>query len=61
VVAREGSQLDERAVLEYLQARLARYKLPKSVAFTSELPRNPAGKILKPALRERFGGEFAPV
>lgn len=61
VVPRAGTPLEERDVLDYLQERLARYKLPKSVAFTEALPRNPSGKILKPALRERFGGEYAPV
>lgn len=53
--------LTEAQVIMYLHERVARYKLPKSVVFTSELPRNPTGKVLKPALRERFGGELAPV
>ncbi|MNK81911.1 Long-chain-fatty-acid--CoA ligase FadD13 [compost metagenome] len=54
VVLREAG-LTEAEVIAYLQERVARYKLPKSVVFTSELPRNPAGKVLKPALREHFG------
>ncbi len=53
--------LSEAQVIAYLGERVARYKLPKSVIFTSELPRNPTGKVVKPALRERFGGELAMV
>ena len=38
------------------QARLARFKQPKSYVFMSALPRNPSGKILKRMLREQFPG-----
>ena len=40
------------AVLAHLEARLARYKLPKSVVFVDELPHNASGKLLKSRLRE---------
>ncbi len=55
VVARPGTSLTDRDVLAYLDVRVARYKIPKSVVFVSELPRNPSGKVLKPALRDRYG------
>ncbi|HET7742391.1 MAG TPA: long-chain fatty acid--CoA ligase, partial [Mycobacterium sp.] len=35
--------------------RLARYKHPKVLEIVDALPRNPAGKVLKTELRERFG------
>jgi acyl-CoA synthetase (AMP-forming)/AMP-acid ligase II len=38
------------------QARLARFKQPKSYVFMNALPRNPSGKILKRMLREQFPG-----
>ncbi|SFC68780.1 fatty-acyl-CoA synthase [Nocardioides terrae] len=52
VVLREGARLDTAAVLAHLDGRLARYKLPKSVVFLSELPHNASGKLVKSRLRE---------
>jgi fatty-acyl-CoA synthase len=40
---------------EFLTERLARYKHPKALVIIEALPRNPAGKVLKTELRERFG------
>jgi acyl-CoA synthetase (AMP-forming)/AMP-acid ligase II len=45
--------------MDYARERLAGYKLPKSIDFVNELPRNPSGKILKRALRERFWKGYA--
>jgi len=50
VVLREGASLDEAALLAHCRAHLPAYKVPKSVAFRDELPKGPAGKILKRAL-----------
>jgi fatty-acyl-CoA synthase len=47
VVLREGAQLDEDAVKEYVRENLARYKVPREVVFMDHLPRNPTGKVLK--------------
>jgi fatty-acyl-CoA synthase len=51
VVLREGGELDESAVQEYVKANLARYKVPREVVFLDELPRNATGKILKRELQ----------
>jgi fatty-acyl-CoA synthase len=40
---------------EFLTERLARYKHPKALEVVDALPRNPAGKVLKTELRNRFG------
>jgi fatty-acyl-CoA synthase len=40
---------------EFLTERLARYKHPKALEIVDDLPRNAAGKVLKNALRQRFG------
>jgi fatty-acyl-CoA synthase len=40
---------------KFLSERLARYKHPKALEIVDTLPRNPAGKVLKTELRERFG------
>ena len=47
VVLKPGSNLDDSAVIEYCQEKLARYKVPKQVRFMDELPHNATGKVLK--------------
>jgi malonyl-CoA/methylmalonyl-CoA synthetase len=54
VVTAEGASLTERAVLEALADRLAKFKHPKRVLFVGELPRNTMGKVQKNLIRERF-------
>jgi acyl-CoA synthetase (AMP-forming)/AMP-acid ligase II len=44
-------------LLNYCRTRLASYKLPRSLVFVSELPRNGAGKVLKQTLRQHRGRE----
>ncbi len=52
VVLRPGHVLDAAGVLAFCRERLANYKLPWQVVFRASLPKNPAGKTLKRALRE---------
>ena len=47
VVPREGSELDEDELKEYVKDNLARFKVPREIVFMRELPRNATGKILK--------------
>lgn len=47
-------QLSDGQVLKFLQARLARFKLPKKIHFIDSLPRNTMGKVLKNKLRDDF-------
>ena len=54
VVVKGEPGLTAEIVIQHCQGRLARYKQPRSVRFVDEIPRNPAGKILKRLLRERF-------
>jgi fatty-acyl-CoA synthase len=44
----------EAELIEYCKSRLASYKCPRSVDFSSELPRDPNGKLYKRLLRERY-------
>ena len=46
--------LDENDILGYGREHLAGYKIPRSVSFADEIPRNASGKILKKVLREPF-------
>jgi long-chain acyl-CoA synthetase len=52
VVARAGSSLSARDVIDHAAARLARFKCPTSVEFVDELPHSVTGKVAKGRLRE---------
>lgn len=54
VVAAPGKELSEQEIIDFARARIAGYKLPKSVDFIEALPRNPSGKILRRELREPY-------
>jgi fatty-acyl-CoA synthase len=54
VALKPGATLSEAKVLDSLRGRLAKYKVPKSVVFVDQLPRNAAGKVLKNILREKY-------
>ncbi len=47
VVLREGESMSGEVLLEWCKARLANYKVPRSVAFMAALPTNAAGKVVK--------------
>lgn len=52
VVLRPGQVAAEEELIAWCKDRLSDYKVPKSVDFIDELPRNAAGKILKRQLRD---------
>lgn len=54
------TEYDETAVTRALDAGLARFKHPKQVLTTDDLPRNTMGKIRRNALRERYEGLYDP-
>jgi acetyl-CoA synthetase len=41
-----------RELQEFTRARLSQHEYPRHVAFVSELPKTPAGKVNRKALRE---------
>jgi long-chain acyl-CoA synthetase len=53
VVAAPGHSVDLDALVAHCDGRLARFKAPRSLEVTDEIPRNASGKVLKSALRER--------
>jgi acyl-CoA synthetase (AMP-forming)/AMP-acid ligase II len=55
VVPRSPGAPTERELLGFLDGKLAKYKIPKSVVFAPELPRNGTGKLLKAVLRAEYG------
>ncbi|MGC9961125.1 MAG: long-chain fatty acid--CoA ligase [Acidimicrobiales bacterium] len=54
-VLRPGTELTLEQLRDFAAESLARYKLPSRLEIVDVLPRNPAGKVLKFDLRDRFG------
>jgi acyl-CoA synthetase (AMP-forming)/AMP-acid ligase II len=55
VVLKPGAQASEDELRRHVAGRLAGFKVPVKVWFVDdELPRNPAGKVLKRELRDRL-------
>jgi len=54
VTLRPGTELTTERLAEYLNGRIARYKIPKNVVVVDELPRTASGKVKKLDLRQRF-------
>ncbi len=53
IVPKPGAKAEPHEVCEFLQGRLADFKIPQfMIVRTDPLPRNPGGKILKPRLRK---------
>jgi acyl-CoA synthetase (AMP-forming)/AMP-acid ligase II len=51
VALKPGAEATEEEIKKFCAVRLADYKIPKFVDFMDSLPRNPAGKVNKPVLR----------
>ncbi|MET9698881.1 FadD3 family acyl-CoA ligase [Streptomyces sp. NPDC006529] len=52
-VRRPGSTLTADDLIAWSRREMANYKVPRSVEFVAELPRNASGKVLKTQLRAR--------
>ena len=59
VVKDKSAPLDESAVMEALDGRLAKFKMPKKVIFVDDLPRNTMGKVQKNVLRDTYARIYA--
>lgn len=55
VELRPGVEADSASVIAHAREHLAHYKAPRSVVFTTDLPRLPTGKLDKRGLVNRFG------
>lgn len=54
VVLKPGATPNTQSILEFARARIAGYKVPKSIDFVDALPRSATGKILKKELRAPY-------
>jgi malonyl-CoA/methylmalonyl-CoA synthetase len=60
VVAERGTNLTDSRMLQILEQRLAKFKLPKRVIFLDALPRNIMGKVQKDKLRDSYRDLYGP-
>ncbi|WP_084268617.1 acyl-CoA synthetase [Oceanobacillus damuensis] len=56
IVPKDDATLTEDDVIEFCKGKLSKFKIPKYVDFTKELPKNPSGKVLKRSLRDQYEG-----
>ncbi len=54
VVKKEGSGLEENALLEFIAPKMVKWWLPDAVVFVDSMEVNAAGKILKHRLRDEY-------
>jgi long-chain acyl-CoA synthetase len=54
VVPKKGANTTPEELIAFCKKQIAGYKAPKSVELVEALPKNPAGKILKRELREKY-------
>jgi fatty-acyl-CoA synthase len=61
VVPKNGlrDSIDEHSFIEWCQANMAAYKVPRAVEFVESLPKTGSGKILWRALQEQEDRKFA--
>ncbi|EFQ82530.1 AMP-binding enzyme [Aeromicrobium marinum DSM 15272] len=52
VVVKGSEPLPEDEIVAYAKERVARFAVPRKIAFLDELPRNPTGKVMKRELPE---------
>jgi acyl-CoA synthetase (AMP-forming)/AMP-acid ligase II len=53
IVPRPGSDIDEQALREYLTGKVSRFEQPRDINIVDNIPRNPAGKVLRQQLAEQ--------
>ena len=54
LVASGETKLSIEELLQWLDGKMARFKLPKTIEYIPMLPRNPSGKILRRQLRAKY-------
>ena len=54
ICPKPGEVLSQEEVIQFMDGKLARYKIPKTVSFMDELPKSSAGKAMKRVLQEAY-------
>jgi fatty-acyl-CoA synthase len=61
VVSLAPGSAESQSLLDFVGARLARFKLPKEIVPLPELPRTAYGKVIKGELRKRYLSDRAGI
>jgi fatty-acyl-CoA synthase len=61
IVLKPGKTATKDDILKFLEGKIAKWWMPDDVVFVDEIPHTATGKILKTALRERFGKYKLPT
>jgi 3-(methylthio)propionyl---CoA ligase len=61
LVMQEGKEVDRDSIMGFLKDKVAKWWLPDDIVTIDELPHTATGKILKTALREKFGDYKFPT
>ncbi len=59
VVLKNGQQVSQGELIDFIKPQFAKWWLPDAVAFADEIPRTSAGKFLKTKLRDQYGDYYA--
>jgi fatty-acyl-CoA synthase len=59
IVPKANAKIDESSFIEWCQANMAAYKVPRSVEFVETLPKTGSGKIMWRALQEQEDKKLA--
>ncbi len=58
-VLRDGAEIDEAGLLDWMDGRVARYKMPQRIVFWDALPKSGYGKVTKALIRQRLAQDNA--
>lgn len=54
ITVKAGDQLTEAEITKFCREHMAHFKVPKSIFFVDEIPRNPSGKVQRFILTKKF-------
>jgi fatty-acyl-CoA synthase len=60
VIAKKDRKPSKQDILNFMEGKIAKWWMPDDVIFVDEIPHTATGKILKTALREKFGDYQLP-
>ena len=60
VIPKKDKKPTREEILKYMEGKIAKWWMPDDVVFVEEIPHTATGKILKTALRDRFGDYKLP-
>jgi 3-(methylthio)propionyl---CoA ligase len=61
VVKKPNQEVTRDELLQFYEGKVAKWWIPDDVVFVDELPHTATGKLMKTALRERFGDHALPT